>query len=181
MNVLLQIIWFLMPAALANMAPVLVKKHFKSLKYPLDFNTKFFDKERILGDHKTFRGLIFGIIFAVIGVFIQFVFYHFSFFRNLSVINYTAVNPIGLGCLIGFSVLFGDAFGSFIKRRVKIKPGAIFFPIDQIDSAVFLMIFVAPIYGLSFWFSLLVVFIWLVGHLLVNYLGWFLRIKRNKF
>lgn len=181
MNIFFQALWFLLPAALANMAPVLVKKYFKILKCPLDFNRKFFDGERILGDHKTFRGLIFGIIFSIVVVILQKALFNIAFFKTLSVIDYSLVNPVGLGIVIGFSVLFGDAVGSFFKRRFQIKPGRMFFPMDQIDSGLFLMLFVAPIYSIGFWFSVLTVGFWFLGHLLINYIGWLLKIKRSKF
>lgn len=181
MNMFFQALWFLLPAAFANMAPVLVKKYFKILKYPLDFNRKFFDGERVLGDHKTFRGLIFGIVFSIVIVILQKACFYVPFFKTVSILNYSSINPIGLGVVIGFSVLFGDTVGSFFKRRFKIKPGQMFFPVDQIDSGLFLMLFVAPIYKVAFWFSVLVVGFWFVGHLLINYIGWLLKIKRNKF
>ena len=34
---IVSIIYFLIPAAVANMMPVFVKNHFKILEYPLDF------------------------------------------------------------------------------------------------------------------------------------------------
>lgn len=179
MNVLI-LIWFLLPGALANMAPVLVKK-INFLYYPIDFGKKFSDNERVLGSHKTFRGLFFAIIFSIFGVFIQKLLYNIEIFKAISIFDYSNVNILALGFLIGFGVMFGDAIGSFLKRRFKIRPGDMFFPIDQMDSAIFMVLFLLPFYELGFWFSIISVIVWLAGHMIINYLGWLLKIKRSKF
>ena len=64
----------MLPAYFANMAPVIVKNVFKKLAFSIDFNKKIKNKP-ILGKNKTFRGLIFGIIFAIIAAFVQFLLY----------------------------------------------------------------------------------------------------------
>lgn len=180
MNIIFQVIYFLIPGAFANMAPVLVRRWFKSLKYPLDFNCRL-NGERFLGEHKTFRGLIFGILAAIFGVFLQVLLYRFSFFKDLSVIDYSTVNILLLGFLIGFGILLGDAVGSFFKRRLHIPPGKEFMPIDQIDSPIFMILFILPLYITGLWFAVLSVIVWFFGHLLINYIGWVLKVKRNKF
>lgn len=181
MIIFLQALWFLFPAALANMAPVLVKKYFRVLKYPLDFNLNFFDGERILGSHKTFRGLFFAIIFSIIGVFMQKLVFRFGFFNSLSIIDYSSVNVLFLGFLIGFGVMFGDAVGSFFKRRFKIKPGEIFFPVDQADSPIVMFLILWPFGYFDFKFALIGVIAWGIGHLIINYIGWLIKLKKNKF
>ncbi len=180
MNIIFQVIYFLIPGAFANMAPVLVKKWFKKLEYPIDCNKKIFG-ERILGDHKTFRGLIFGILAAIFGVFLQVLLYNFSFFKDLSVINYPTVNIVLLGFLIGFGILLGDAIGSFFKRRFKIRPGKEFMPVDQLDSPIVMFLILLPFGYFDFRFVLIGVIFWGIGHILINYIGWYFKIKKNKF
>lgn len=175
-----QAVYFLVPGAFANMAPILVKKWFKKLEYPLDCNKKLFG-ERILGSHKTFRGLIFGVIAAIFGVFLQVLLYRFSFFRDLSIIDYSNVNILLFGFLIGFGILLGDAVGSFFKRRLHIMPGKEFMPVDQIDSPIAMFLILWPFGYFDFKFALIGVVIWGIGHLLINYIGWVLKVKRNKF
>lgn len=162
------------------MAPVLVRRWFKRLEYPLDYNKKIFG-ERILGNHKTFRGLIFGILAAIFGVFLQVLLYRFLFFKSLSIIDYSAVNILLLGFLIGFGILLGDAVGSFFKRRLKIAPGREFMPVDQLDSPIVMFLVLWPFGYFDFKFALIGVVVWGVGHLIINYIGWYLKIKRNKF
>jgi len=145
MNLILQIIYFLLPAALANMMPVFMKNKMPYLNKPLDFNFKL-GKNRILGDNKTFRGLVSGIIGAVIIVYIQLILYDFKLFRDLSLINYSTINFLVFGFLIGFGVIFGDAIGSFIKRRFNIIPGKSLLLIDQINGIIGLAVFVYLFY-----------------------------------
>ena len=48
---ILRLLWFFLPVALANMAPVLVKQRLAWLAKPIDGGTMLF------GNHKTWRGL----------------------------------------------------------------------------------------------------------------------------
>ena len=52
----LQVLYFFLPAYVANMSPVLVRGRFKALALPIDGGRWLWGK-RILGDHKTWRGL----------------------------------------------------------------------------------------------------------------------------
>lgn len=162
------------------MAPVLVRRWFKKLKYPLDFNCRL-NGERVLGEHKTFRGLIFGVLAAIFGVFLQVLLYRFSFFKSLSVIDYSAVDILLFGFLIGFGIILGDAVGSFFKRRLKIQPGKEFMPVDQLDSPIVMFLILWPFGYFDFKFALIGVIAWGIGHLIINYIGWYFKIKRNKF
>ena len=65
-NFIIGLIYLMLPGIFANMAPIIVRKHFKLLATPLDLK-KELNKKRILGDNKTYRGLIFGILFARFG------------------------------------------------------------------------------------------------------------------
>ena len=56
----LQVCYFFMPAYLANMSPVLVSRWFSALAVPIDGGKTLWGK-RILGDHKTWRGLLAGM------------------------------------------------------------------------------------------------------------------------
>ena len=133
---LIKLIYFLLPAAAANIIPVLVKNNFKILSYPLDLKAKFFDGKRVLGDHKTFRGVIFAVIAAVIAVLIQRELHDNYLFNALSLVNYQEINIWLFGTLIGLGVMLGDSLGSFAKRRLDIKPGKSFYLVDQISNRI---------------------------------------------
>ena len=175
------IIYFLLPAAAANIMPVIVKNSFKFLDYPIDFKKKLFDKKRILGDHKTFRGLIFAIIVAVIISIIQRLLYKNYLFNAISLINYEEINILIFGILTGIAVMFGDSLGSFVKRRMNVKPGETLPLIDQIGSAIGIGIIILPIYYPSIKLFLYLTIIWTLGHLFLKYLGYLLKIDEKAF
>lgn len=168
--------YFMLPAYFANMAPVIIKK-INFFNYPIDFNIKFNNKP-VLGSHKTFRGLIFGVIFAVIIAYAQFLLYQLEFFRLLSFFDYDGW--LLLGFLMGFGALTGDAIKSFVKRRIGIKPGEKFIPFDQIDFVAGAFAFTAIFFDLSvkiFAVSLLLTF---ALHIIVNHLAFYMKIRREK-
>ncbi|OHD11688.1 MAG: hypothetical protein A2086_11885 [Spirochaetes bacterium GWD1_27_9] len=126
-------IYTTIPAIGANVAPILMKK-INFLNYPMDFN-KTFRGQPILGDHKTFRGLFFGVVYSMVFISIQYFVYKKTNLQ-LTVYDFDKVNFLFLGFLMGFGVIFGDAVKSFFKRRVNIKPGSSFMPWDQLDCVL---------------------------------------------
>lgn len=174
---LIKIILFLLPAAIANMAPIVFKK-VNFLNYPIDFNKKFLGKP-LLGNHKTFRGFFFGIICAIIVVYLQAYFY--EFIKDYSIVRYSEINILFFGFLMGFGALLGDSIKSFFKRRIKINPGKVWMPFDQIDWIIgayaFSLIYVKMDW--IFFISLLV--FGFFGHLITNYVGYKIGLKKNKF
>lgn len=132
MELILKVIWFLLPAGVSNMAPVFAAKLFPRFSLPVDLG-KSLGGIRIFGDHKTYRGFISGIIAATVIFGLQvFLFGRFQFIRDISLFNYQNV-PFLLGPWMGFSSLLGDSLKSFFKRRRKVPPGKSWFPFDQID------------------------------------------------
>ena len=67
-NEFLFLCWVFLPAIIANMAPVFAAKLpvLSGWSYPLDFFYTF-RGQRVLGDHKTIRGLIAGILGFLLG------------------------------------------------------------------------------------------------------------------
>ena len=74
----LMCIYTTIPAIGANVAPVLCKD-LPILRYPMDFGLTF-KGERVLGDHKTFRGLFCGIMFSVAFIYIQYAIFRLTGF-----------------------------------------------------------------------------------------------------
>jgi len=169
---MLQCFYFMLPAYFANMAPVIVKNFSKRLAIPIDFG------KNIVGNNKTYRGLIFGILFAIVIAYFQSLLYSFDFFRDLSFIDYSYW--LLLGFLFGFGALFGDLVESFIKRRLNIKPGERFVPWDQIDFVLGALVFVGFVVVLTLKMVLIVVLISFFGHILVNHLAYYFRIRKEK-
>ncbi len=169
---ILQCFYFMLPAYLANMAPVIVKDWFKWLAVPTDFG------KNIFGDNKTYRGLIFGILFGILVAFIQFLLYNISFFRELSFVDYS--NWLLLGFLFGFGALSGDMIESFIKRRLKIGPGQRFVPWDQLDFVIGSLVLVGIVVNITWRRIFFIAIISVIGHILVNHAAYYLKIRNEK-
>jgi len=172
----LKCFYLMLPAYFANMAPVMVKK-INLFAFPIDFDKQLNNKP-ILGKNKTFRGVIFGVIFAIIIVYFQFLLYKLEFFESISFIDYK--NWLLFGFLMGLGALTGDLVKSFFKRRLGLKPGKRFIPVDQTDFVVGALVFIKPIFDVTskiFVVSLLLSFIL---HIIVNHIAFYLKIRNEK-
>lgn len=169
----------MIPAYLANMAPVLTKDWFKPLAKPIDLNTKL-KTHYIFGKNKTFRGLIFAVLFGIFSALIQhLLYYRFEFFRSISFLDYS--NWLLFGFLMGFGAIIGDLVESFFKRRLDIKSGSRFFPWDQIDfvlGSLLLTFFFLPENKITLIAVIIVISI--VLHITINHIGFYLRLRNTK-
>ncbi len=176
-------LYFFLPAYFTNMTAPIARKLgvFKFLDKSVDFNRKFFGQP-ILGSHKTWRGVILGIIvgtligkilFCLEGIF------RFSFYRKIG-FDFERVNGFYFGFLLSFSAVLGDLFFSFLKRRIGIKPGGKFLPFDQTNYVIFNALISGPIFKISLKVWLTLFFLTFFLHLIVNYLGYLLGISKSK-
>ena len=127
--IIVQALFFFLPAYAANMAPVIFSKVkiLQPLKIPI--NTKLF------GAHKTYYGFCVGIGLAVfVGLLEALYGKYFSVLSDHD--SFGAKWWIYLSFLMGFGALFGDLIKSFFKRRLGISSGALFVPFDQIDFII---------------------------------------------
>ncbi|MBD3248543.1 CDP-2,3-bis-(O-geranylgeranyl)-sn-glycerol synthase [Candidatus Woesearchaeota archaeon] len=170
-------LYLMMPVYFANMAPVLVKKHFKFLDIPVDMGKKFKGKP-ILGSHKTVRGFVFGVFAGIAVAYIQNILYVYDVFRSISFVDYS--NWLLLGFLLGFGALFGDSVKSFFKRRADVKPGDRFIPWDQIDYSIGSLVFVSFIFVPSWQAVLTVISINIIIHMIANHAAYYLGITKVK-
>jgi len=173
---ILQCVYFILPAYFSNMAPVLVKK-IDFLKIPIDFGHKLNGKP-LFGKSKTFRGLIFGIIFAIVITFIQFLLYEFGIGKTISLVDYS--NWLILGFLMGLGALLGDLIESFFKRRLNLEPGKPFIPFDQVDFILGALLLTYPIASLSISKIIIIISISFVLHIVVNHSAFYLKIRNEK-
>ena len=173
---LIKCFYLMLPAYFADMAPVIVKK-INFLKYPVDFGFVL-SKKPLFGKNKTFRGFFFAILFSIVIAFLQQSVYTFDFFRNTSFYSYE--NWILFGFLMGLGALTGDLIKSFFKRRIGIKPGEKFVPFDQTDFVIGSLIFIIPIYIVTFPIFLTCLVLSLFLHILVNHIAFFLKIRNEK-
>jgi CDP-2,3-bis-(O-geranylgeranyl)-sn-glycerol synthase len=97
---------------------------------PLDLGCVLRDGERLFGSHKTWRGLIAGVLACALAA-------------QLSGVAWT----IGAG--FGAASLLGDAASSAIKRRLQLSPGVEVLGLDQIPEALLPLVIFAPLLGLG--------------------------------
>jgi len=167
----------MLPAYLANMAPVFATKILgNKLNWPLDFGLKFKDKP-LLGKNKTWRGLISAIIIAALTVLLQKYLYTFDFGQSLSIVDYSHVLCGVYGFLFGLGVILGDAIKSFVKRRLDLKPGAKWFPWDQLDFLGALVL-IHLVFVPAWQISILIIVISPFLPLITNKIGYILKIKK---
>ncbi len=170
---ILGVLYLFIPAYVANMMPVIVKK-IPFLNYPLDFGIKH-DNKRLLGDNKTWRGFLFGVASSTVAFALQKYFYTIGFTR-WAVIPYDQAS-ITIGFLMGFGALLGDATESFIKRKIGYDPGKPCFPWDQIDFMIGALLFTVPLW-INVWQStLLAVIIIILGDVIVQKTAFLLKLK----
>lgn len=177
MELLLAALWYMLPAGAGNMAPIFANKipGYNRWNTPLDGERKL-RGIRILGPHKTVRGLLAGVLAGLIVGGLQ------GFLINDSIFGlpaglYNGVTPILLGGLLGFGALLGDAVESFFKRQIGVKSGDSWFPYDQIDYVIGASLCGALIAVLSVEQYVLILFVWFCLHLISSYIGYLLRLK----
>ncbi len=173
---ILKCLYLMLPAYFANMAPVMVKK-INFLYYPIDFSKKL-GSSPLFGKNKTFRGLFFGVLSAVIIAYIQFLLYKAGYFRELLFTDYK--NWLSLGFLMGLGALAGDLAKSFFKRRLGIKPGARFVPFDQTDFVVGALLFIMPVFAVTLKLFLVSLLLSIALHIIVNHAAFYLKIRNEK-
>lgn len=175
-------IWFLLPAAAANAIPVFAAAMpgLKKFDAPID-GGKTFRGHKILGPHKTWRGIIAGIIIATLILLIQQLLvanYGWAQFAAGS-IDYAALPVLLLGPLFAIGALGGDAVESFFKRQQNIKSGGTWVPFDQIDyiiGSVIISIFFVILTPMQY---IWIFIIWFLLHIAATYIGYKLGLKKD--
>lgn len=175
-------LWFFLPAGIANVTPILVAPlpGLKELNAPIDFGLTFRGK-RVLGSHKTWRGLISGVIMSTIVLWLQqLAVEHFHWAQSLAhQVDYAHLPTIALGVLFGLGALGGDAIESFFKRQKGVAPGHGWFPFDQLDYIIGAALVSMPFVRLSVGEYALLIVLWLVVHVVSTYIGWLLHLKER--
>jgi len=166
---ILILLWLFLPAGIANMSPVLFKK-VSIFNCPID-GGKTFRGKRVFGAHKTWRGLFSGIMMATLVVYLQ---------KWIGVVDYSDINPLILGPLMGTGALIGDAVESFFKRQRGVKPGHSWIPFDQTDWIIGAVIFAEIYVDIGLTNALIVIVISGLLHPLANLLSFALKFQKVK-
>jgi CDP-2,3-bis-(O-geranylgeranyl)-sn-glycerol synthase len=173
MNFIWDAFWFFLPAGIANVAPVFANKIplLNRWQTPLDLG-KSYKGQRILGNNKTWRGLIFGTLMA--GITYPIV--------STSVYGVSAepdvmIGGVLTGGLMGFGALVGDSVESFFKRKHGIKPGNAWFPFDQTDYIIGGLVAIYPLKELQLYFMATILVLYFGLHILGSYVGFLVGLK----
>jgi len=170
---LLSCLYFFLPAYLANMVPPLTRRAelFNFLDKEIDFGKKFLGQP-VFGKHKSWRGALLGILTGFLAALVQGRLYQFPAIQKISFLDYGQINIFLFGFLISSGAVFGDLLFAFIKRRLKMEPGAKFLPFDQTNYVIGAAIFLTPIFKIEImvWITIFVLTFFL--HLVFNWLGY---------
>lgn len=163
-SILLFSLLFIVPGYISNAGMVLVGGG-----KIIDGGKNWRDGRRIFGDNKTWAGLIKGPLYIgipiSIGIFCLLLILwpniakipatgiknrEYKIYNDISYFEYYFIGgpfPIGFLSIIiriilcSYGAVIGDLMGSFLKRRFNIKSGEPFWLIDQLDFAIFAILF----------------------------------------
>lgn len=159
----LQLLYLMAPAYLANMAPPFVR-YWKGWNRPIH--------ARALGTHKTIVGFALGVIVAVLATAVQ-----AGIGAPDALVDYGRWPWLGLA--FGFGAMSGDCIKSYFKRRRGVTPGSPWVPFDQLDFVVGSLLFIGPAATLRMSDLLVILAISLVGDIAVNRIAYRLGIKTS--
>ena len=152
-----RVLIFIAPAYVANAAPLAFAPLFKT-RHPVDFGLLMPDGARLLGDAKSWEGLLMGVATG--------------FLTGMAL-----ASPLR-GLVLSVGAMLGDLAGSFTKRRLKLAPGQPLPLVDQLDFlAGALLLGAAFNYTLSPPELAILVLITPPIHLATNAAAYLLRLK----
>ncbi len=144
---------YVLPAYVANGAPVVLVRAFDRPR-PLDMGRNFLDGRRILGDGKTFEGLVGGLLSGTVtGLLVSLLLP--GTFRS-------PLEPLALSS----GAMLGDVLGSFAKRRIGIARGGPLPVIDQVGFLAVALLLAWSLFGPKGWPEAITVSLFLLTALL---------------
>ncbi len=169
-HALLRSVFLFLPAMVANAMPVVASGIIRK-KHPLDFGLRFVDGKRLLGKNKSIEGFVAGITGGLLIGCIYTLVTH-----NHGWITYGVISGIG--------AMVGDSLNSFVKRRLNIRSGDPFIPMDQLSFILVTYVLVTALrvndavgIEVSLVDLAMGVYIVMVLHPLTNLIAYFLKLK----
>ena len=146
---------------LANGTPVVAAGLLKNRwSAPVDGGRLWSDGRPVLGESKTWRGVVSGALACAV----------FALFTGLGFL---------FGLLFGLLGLAGDMLSSFIKRRLGLASSARAIGLDQIPEALLPMLLAMAWLPVSFWVVLIVVVLFTLSNIFGSPLLYRLGIRRQ--
>jgi CDP-2,3-bis-(O-geranylgeranyl)-sn-glycerol synthase len=186
---------FIFPAFVANAAPTILGKG-KRFNVSIDSGRYWKDNKRILGDGKTIRGFVSGVVCGMISCVVILVLVAYSGYSLVYTscfkegMLYRVLQPLGVnlgnngiilsalvGFLLGCGALIGDIIGSFIKRRSGLQRGESYPLMDQLGFLVVALIMVFPVIPWPLIWLIILVPITLGLHIGLNILSYVVGIQ----
>jgi CDP-2,3-bis-(O-geranylgeranyl)-sn-glycerol synthase len=188
MHLVLTAIYLLLPLAFGGLVHGLSMKYGLAvgLAVPIDGGRTWRGK-RLLGDNKTWRGVVVMALGTALGFAIQTALHGLAAVRPYETLDYTTPATWLVGAAIGAAGMLAELPNSFLKRRLGIGPGhaasgpwlAVFYVVDQIDllAGLWLILSLAvPFDPGLFWATAGVVFF---GHQLITLIGYALGMRKT--
>ncbi|MBI4980857.1 CDP-archaeol synthase [Candidatus Woesearchaeota archaeon] len=167
---ILKSLYFFLPAYVANMAPVLFR-WIPWLNKPVH--------ERLLGGHKTWRGIVVATIMGAIVFALQKYAYAVGF-DKIALIDYNNFSWL-MGALLGAGAILGDAVESYYKRKAGIPPGHSWMPWDQLDFVIGGVLLGMILYVPPAEVVLVLLVASPVLHIATNYIGYLIGVNEKKY
>lgn len=148
---------------IANALPIIIKNIFKNTwGHPVDNSVIFIDGQPLLGNSKTWRGVITSLIFTPVAALM---------------LGYS----IQTGALISLFAMTGDIFSSFIKRRLKYPPSSMSPLLDQIPESLLPAIFLMQTFELSLASASILVIIFIIFELGISRILFKMRLRKHPY
>ena len=172
MHIILEVLWFILPAYAANSVAVDVTAvpFLKKFSAPMDFGLNLWG-QRIFGDGKTWRGFFCGILAGVIIGAAQ------SFIQAANQMDLPAMS-ITLAFLLAFGAMTGDLVESFIKRRMGFNRGQLLPLMDQLDFVFGAFYFAWLVMPADLYFFSIALIVTIPIHYVANQIAWILKLKK---
>ena len=173
MTLVLQLLWLALPLIASGLVHLAVMKLdlLPALRrLPLD-GGRTWRGQRLFGDNKTWRGALVTIGTTTLAAWAL---------AQLSaccwplptLVPFAETHSVWWGLLLGTGYIVGELPNSFAKRRFGIAPGAAgqgaagraFWVVDQLDSLIGMLVFIAPVWHPSLGLLAAIVLLMLVAH-----------------
>jgi len=177
MIIIIKSLYFFLPAYFANMAPSFATRLsiLDSLAKPID-SGKQYKGFPIFGSHKTWRGIVSGLFLGTLIAYFQILLTRFDFFQKITFFDYQKENILLLGFLLSLGASLGDLVFSFFKRRRGIKAGVSWIPFDQVGFVIGAFLFTGFLFQVPLLVWLLILVFSFFLHIIVNRIGFWLKI-----
>ena len=156
-------LWLMLLLLIANGSPIVARELLRGrLGQPLDGGRKLADGQRILGDSKTWRGLVAAVLASTL-------------------LTLAIGWPWQVGVVIGLAAMLGDSASSFIKRRLGLPSSSPMPGLDHIPESLLPLLACKSLLQLSWTQVILLSLGFMVADLLLSRLFHRIGIRRHPY